>query len=69
MKLISQKMIFSKEYQIRSTTFIKNFFKLIHHWKILFSKNVPNFYQLVILLIYKISKFPLSMLILMQNCH
>ena len=31
--------------------------------------STPYFYRLVILLIYKISKFPLSMLILMQNCH
>ena len=40
-----------------------------HFLKTLFSKNVPNFCRLAIISVYKISKFPLSMLIFMQKSH
>ena len=67
--LIFLKMGFLHEYQIRGTTFIINIFYFNHYQKTLFSKNVPNFGQLAITSVYKISKISLSMLIFMKKSH
>ena len=61
------KAIFLLEYQIRTTTFINIIFNLIHFWKNIFSKNVPNFRRLCTKFSCKISKNPLRRFIWIQK--
>ena len=60
-------MTFLHEYQIRRTTFTSNIFYINNFQKTLFSESVPTFYWLAIISIYKIEKYPSSMLILMKK--
>ena len=61
------KLIFSFEYWIRRTTFIKSIYIFHQSHKTLFSKNVPYFCRLVIKLSYKIQTNPLRMFIWNQK--
>ena len=61
------KVIFLLEYQIRTTTFINIICNLIHFWKNIFSKNVPNFWWLCTKFSCKISKNPLRRFIWIQK--
>ena len=54
---------FSKEFEIRRRTFSKMIINFDHLYKSLFSKNGPNFWQLLHKLSYKVLKNPLSMFI------
>ena len=61
------KMIIVSEYQIKRISFSWNVFNFTQIHKSLFSKNEPYFCQLASVPIYKISTFPLSIEIFMQN--
>ena len=61
------KLIFSFEYWIRRTTFIKSIYIFHQSHKTLFSKNVPYFCRLVIKLSYKIQTNPFRMFIWSQK--
>ena len=61
------KSIFSFEYWIKRTTFIKSIYFFDQSEKSLFSKNEPYFWRLIIKLSYKMQTNPFRMFIWMQK--